>query len=147
MKTSEKGLALIMRHEALSLKAYKCPAGIWTIGYGHTRDVKAGDVCTKQQAVEWLMQDVKTAEAAINNAHLPINQNQFDALVSFVFNVGIGNFKRSTLLKKIRANAFDKNIEQQFMRWNKARVNGRLKPLRGLTKRRTAESKLYFSNM
>ncbi len=147
MKTSEKGLALIMQHEALSLKAYKCPAGIWTIGYGHTRDVRAGDVCTPQQAKQWLMQDVKTAEAAINSARLPIKQNQFDALVSFVFNVGIGNFKRSTLLKKIRANAFDKNIEQQFMRWNKARVNGRLKPMRGLTKRRTAESLLYFSNM
>ena len=99
MKTSRNGLELIKRHEGCRLTSYKCLAGIWTIGYGHTgRDVVPGMTITSLQAEELLMKDVRWAEDAINQENLPLNQNQFDALVSFVYNIGAVNFRSSTLL-------------------------------------------------
>lgn len=146
MKTSEKGIELIASHEGLQLKAYKCPAGVWTIGYGHTRGVKQGDVITKAQALEFLKEDVKDAENAVNKHLLNLNQNQFDALVSFVFNVGAGNFQSSTLLKKAKVNPNDKTISAEFEKWNKARdAAGTLIVLMGLARRRKEESEWYFS--
>lgn len=145
MKTSDKGIELIADHEGLRLKAYKCPAGVWTIGYGHTGGIVQGQTISKQQAVEFLKQDLRVSEKAVNKKGLNINQNQFDALVSFIFNVGSGAFGRSTLLKKVRINPNDLSIVSEFAKWNKARVNGVLTVLPGLTKRRKAESNLYFN--
>lgn len=143
MTTSNIGIELIKRHEGLRLQAYKCPADVWTIGYGHTRTAKQGLVITPLQAQELLKEDLLTAENAVNNLHLNVNQVQFDALVSFVFNLGSGNFQRSTLLKKIKANANDPAISSEFAKW--IRGGGRVLP--GLVKRRREEAELYFSNM
>lgn len=140
MKTSDKGLELIKAHEGLMLRAYKCPAGVWTIGYGSTTGVKEGDVITNKQAEDLLRKDLATAEAEVNRHKLPLNQRQFDALVSFVFNVGKGNFRRSTLLKRIKENVFHPDIPFQFSRWDK----GGGKVLPGLVRRRKDEAKLYF---
>lgn len=145
MKTSNKGVELIKQFEGLRLKAYKDQKGVWTIGYGHTGGVKSGDVITEQEAEKLLENDLKTAENAVNEQNLSLSQNQFDALVSFVFNVGTGNFRSSTLLKKAKANPDDPTIRNEFLKWNKARINGTLKPLTGLTRRRAAEADLYFT--
>ena len=141
MKTSDKGIGLIKRFEGLRLKAYLCPAGKPTIGYGHTKDVKLGDVITEEEAEQLLLEDLIVVENEINKHNLDINQNQFDALVSFVYNVGQGNFERSTLLKKIKSNPNDLSIRNEFMRW----IYADGKPLNGLKKRRKMEADLYFS--
>ena len=142
MKTSPKGIALIKEFEGLRLKAYKCPGGVWTIGYGHTADVKPGMVISEDQAEEYLKADLIAFEKYLNDLRLAINQNQFDALVSFIYNVGTGNFSSSTLLRKVRANPQDNSIMDEFLRW--VYSNGRVLP--GLQRRRLAEMKLYFSN-
>jgi len=145
MRTSEQGLKLIKDSEQLRLNAYVCPAGVLTIGWGHTgKDVSKGMVITEAEAESLLQQDVLPVEAFLNN-NLALSQNQFDALVSLVFNIGIGNFQKSTLFKLAKENPSDATIAFQFMRWNKARINGILQVLPGLTKRREAEKKLYFS--
>lgn len=141
MKTSDNGIELIKRFEGLRLKAYLCPAGKPTIGYGHTKDVKLGDVITEEEAEQLLREDLIVVENEINRHNLNINQNQFDALVSFVYNVGQGNFERSTLLKKIKSNPNDLSIRNEFMRW----IYADGKPLNGLKKRRKMEADLYFS--
>lgn len=141
MKISRNGIELIKSHEGLRLASYVDSAGVWTIGYGHTGGVKMGDVITQEQAEQFLIADLATAEEAINRQLLKLNQNQFDALVSFVFNVGAGNFGSSTLLRRIKENPTDRDIEMQFRRWVYA--NGKVLP--GLVKRRKDESKLYFS--
>lgn len=145
MKTSNKGIELIKRFEGLRLKAYKDAAGTWTIGYGHTGGVKSGDVVTEQEASELLAHDLKTAEDVVNEQNLSLTQNQFDALVSFVYNVGAGNFRSSTLLKKMTVNTVDPTIRDEFVKWNKTGINGVLLPLAGLTRRRVAEADLYFT--
>lgn len=145
MKTSNRGIAMIKAHEGFRSRAYKCPAGIWTIGYGHTGGVKSGDVITEAQGEQLLRADLSTAERAVLAQKLNINQNKFDALVSFTFNVGSGNLTRSTLLKKAKVNANDPTIADEFRKWNKARVNGILTVLPGLTRRREDELKLYFT--
>ena len=142
MKTSPKGIALIKEFEGLRLKAYKCPGGVWTIGYGHTAGVKPGMVITETQAEQFLKEDLLIFENAVNNQNLSINQNQFDALVSFTYNVGTGNFSSSTLLRKVRVNPQDNSIMDEFLRWVYSK--GRVLP--GLQRRRLAEMKLYFSN-
>jgi len=146
MKTSEKGIEFISLQEGLRLKAYQCSSGVWTIGYGHTHGVKPGDVITKEQAAGFLKEDAMDAENVINKHLQNLNQNQFDALVSFVFNVGAGNFENSTLLKKVKLNPDDETIAGEFAKWNKARNSaGKLVELAGLTRRRKEESNLYFS--
>lgn len=142
MTISEDGIDLIKRNEGLRLKAYRCPGGIWTIGYGHTSGVRDGDVITKEQAEELLKKDIKEIEYKLNSLNLNLTQNQFDALVSFIFNVGWSNFKSSTLLKKIRINPDDPSIRYEFSRWVFA--NG--KKLNGLIKRRNEEANLYFND-
>ena len=142
MKTSPKGISLIKEFEGLRLKAYKCPGGVWTIGYGHTVGVKPGMVISEAQAEEYLKADLVRFERYLNGLGLALNQNQFDALVSFIYNVGTGNFSNSTLLRKVRANPQDNSIMDEFLRWVYSK--GRVLP--GLQRRRLAEMKLYFSN-
>ena len=142
MKTSPKGIALIKEFEGLRLKAYLCPGGVWTIGYGHTAGVKPGMLITKAQAEEYLKADLIAFERYLNGLGLALNQNQFNALVSFIYNVGTGNFSSSTLLRKVRANPQDNSIMDEFLRWVYSK--GRVLP--GLQHRRLAEMKLYFSN-
>ena len=142
MKTSPKGIALIKEFEGLRVKAYQCPGGVWTIGYGHTAGVKPGMVITKAQAEEYLKADLIAFERYLNGLGLALNQNQFDALVSFIYNVGTGNFSSSTLLRKIRVNPQDNSIMDEFLRWVYSK--GRVLP--GLQRRRLDEMKLYFSN-
>ncbi len=143
MKASKAAYALIRQFEGLSLKAYKCPGGVWTIGYGHTSGVKEGMIITEAKADELLAEDVKQCEKQINSLNLSLNQNQFDALVSFLFNVGFGNFSKSTLLLKIKVNPDDNAIMDEFLKW----VYSRGKVLPGLQRRRLAEIKLYYSNL
>lgn len=141
MQTSNIGIDFIKKHEGFRADAYKCPADVWTIGYGHTLDVKPTDKITQAQGEHFLRQDVEFAEREINKHNLQLNQHQFDALVSFTFNVGIGNFRRSTLLKKAKVNPNDPTIRDEFHRWKFA--SG--KPLAGLVKRRKLEADLYFT--
>ena len=144
MKTSANGLAFIRDHEGCELHAYPDPGSggePWTIGVGHTGGVKPGDTCTMEQAMQWLKEDVQEAEDAVNRlVKVELSQDQFDALVSLVFNIGGGNFAKSTLLKKINARNFE-GAADEFPRWNRAA--GRV--MAGLTKRRHAEQSLFQS--
>lgn len=142
MKASVDAYELIKQFEGLRLEAYLCPAGIWTIGYGHTSGVLPNSFITIQEADEYLHRDVAAIEMQLNKLNLSLRQCQWDAIVSFVFNVGIGNFKASTLLAKIRINPDDNSIIDEFLRWVYA--NGKV--MRGLQKRRLTEMKLYFSD-
>ena len=141
MRTSRKGIEFIKAHEGLRLDAYLCPAGVPTIGYGHTYNVKMGDRITEEQAEMLLIGDLIVAETEVNRYGFDLTQNQFDALVSFVYNVGAGNFRSSTLLKRLKDNPNDPDIANQFKRW----VYGNGKVLPGLVRRRNEEAKLYFS--
>lgn len=141
MTTGDKGMALIKEFEGLRLEAYRCPAGVLTIGYGHTAGVKPGQTVTPEEAGQLLRQDLATAEQVVNRECRALTQPQFDALVSFVFNVGEGNFRRSTLLKCVLANPNGLNIRTELARWNKSK--GTI--LAGLIRRRKAEADLYFS--
>lgn len=143
MKTSDKGIEFIKRHEELRLKAYRCPAGVWTIGYGSTGGVRPGDVITVAQAEKLLKQDLKTAEDEINRHLLPLKQHQFDSLTSLVFNIGIGAFRKSTLLKRLKMDVNHPDIENQFNRW----VYGGGKILPGLVRRRREEANLYINGI
>ena len=141
LKTSSKGLELIKQFEGCKLKAYLCPAGVWTIGYGHTATAKQGMTITQAKAVELLKSDLARFEASVNAyVKVPINQNQFDALVSFSFNVGSGALKSSTLLRKLNARDYN-GAAEEFKRWNKA--GGKV--LAGLVKRREAERALFLA--
>lgn len=142
MKASVDAYELIKQFEGLRLEAYLCPAGIWTIGYGHTSGVSPNSFITIQEADEYLHRDVAAIEMQLNKLNLSLRQCQWDAIVSFVFNVGIGNFKASTLLAKIRINPDDNSIIDEFLRWVYA--NGKV--MRGLQKRSLTEMKLYFSD-
>lgn len=140
--------AKMMQWEGCRLKAYRCPAGVLTIGYGHTGpDVTEGMTITGPQAVALFNADVdkfaRSVEAVL--AGVSLKQKQFDALVSLAYNIGLGNLKKSTLLKKVRINPDDPTIRAEFLKHVNARVNGVLKPLPGLVKRRTAEADHYFS--
>lgn len=117
MKASVDAYELIKQFEGLRLEAYLCPAGIWTIGYGHTSGVSPNSFITIQEADEYLHRDVAAIEMQLNKLNLSLRQCQWDAIVSFVFNVGIGNFKASTLLAKIRINPDDNSIIDEFLRW------------------------------
>lgn len=142
MKTSQKGIDLIKRFEGVVLKVYKDAVGLPTIGYGHL--IKKGEVfttITQQQAEELLAKDLKQFEEGISTSvKVALTQNQFDALVSFAFNLGMGNVNSSTLLRKLNAGDIQ-GAANEFVRWNKA--SGRV--LSGLTRRRLAEKELFLS--
>ena len=139
MKTSKTGINLIKQFEGCSLTAYKCPAGAWTIGYGHTGGVTQGQKITQAQAEAYLITDLGAYEKYVNQyVKVRINQNQFDALVSFTYNCGPGALKTSTLLRKLNAGDY-KGAAAEFPRWNK----GGGKVLNGLIRRRAAEKALF----
>ncbi len=143
MNPSERIKAKIMLWEGCRYTAYLCPAGVLTIGYGHTGpDVYDGRTVTPAEAAAIFSADIEKfaimVESALGSTRL--NNDQFDACVSLAFNIGMGNFQASTLLKKIKANAADPAIANEFKRWNKS--NGRELP--GLTRRRQEEANIYF---
>jgi GH24 family phage-related lysozyme (muramidase) len=144
MKTGQEGLDLIKFFEGFRQDAYQDVVGIWTIGYGTIRypdgtPVKKGDHCSLEQAEHYLAHELGKFEDQINKlVKVQLNQNQFDALACFCYNVGGGAFAKSTLLKKLNAQDYP-GAAQQFLVWNKA--GG--KPVAGLTKRRQAESNLF----
>lgn len=167
-KTGGKGIELIKHFESLhdgdltriGLQPKMCPAGIWTEGYGHAmihegkflrgkenKDLaySLSKIHTVEDAERTLKTDLPIFENSLNAMNLSIDQNQFDALVSFCFNEGFGAFKGSTLLRRIRVKA--SGIREAFLVWNKADTNadGKLEVLPGLTLRREAEAKLYLS--
>lgn len=145
MHISEKGLALIKRYEGLQLKAYQCHASKWTIGYGHTHNIKMGDVITQEQAEAFLREDIAPVTALLNTQiKVPLTQNQYDAICSLVFNIGMTAFTTSTLLKKLNGEDY-LGAASEFMKWSKATVNGKKIPLPGLIKRRQAEEALFKS--
>jgi len=148
MKIGQDGLDLIKNKEGLSLIPYICPAGVPTIGYGNTyyedgRKVTMADPPITQQKAEEILRHVLISfENGVDRyVQKPITQNQFDALVSFAYNLGLAALKSSTLLKKVNENPDDEDIAYQFSRWNKA--DGRV--LKGLTVRRKEEAELYFA--
>lgn len=144
MNISENGLKLVKEFEGCSLHSYRCPAGVWTIGYGHTgtidgKQIVLGMQITKQKANELLAGDMQKFEKAVEDSPLSFkpNQNQFDALVSFAFNCGTGN------LKKLVKDRTSHEVSEALLLYNKAHVNGVLTVLSGLTRRRKAEQKLF----
>lgn len=146
MKTSDQGLDFIRQFEKFEPKAYPDPGtggSPWTIGYGHTRGVKPGDVCDEPQAEYWLREDVESAERVIQDyVRVPLTQGQFDALVSFVFNVGVHNFNTSTLLRKINSGDME-GASNEFVRWDHA--GGKEMP--GLKRRREGEAAIFRSDV
>lgn len=142
MKISLNGLNLIKEFEGLELKAYKDSVGVVTIGYGSTGPhVSMGMTITKEQAEQLLKKDLERFEKGVPTlVKVPLNQNQFDALVSFSFNLGLGNLKSSTLLKKLNAKDYQ-GAANEILRWNRA--GGKV--LNGLTRRRIAERDLFLS--
>ena len=139
MKTSEEGKALIKKFEGCELKAYLCPAQVWTIGYGHTASVKEGDVCTQEDADRMLAEDLEEFEGYVREAvTVPLEQNEFDALVAWTYNLGPGNLRSSTMLKKLNDSKFE-DVPSEMRRWNKS--GGKV--LDGLVRRREAEALLF----
>ena len=148
MILDNKGYLFITKHEGLRLKPYLCPAKIPTIGYGNTyysdgkRVTLLDKDITKQQAFEMFKEIANRFAKRVDELVITeLTQNQFNALVSFVYNIGTGNFASSTLLKKINKNPNDLTLKAEFLRWNKA--GGKV--LNGLTNRRNEEADLYFS--
>jgi lysozyme len=147
MKLNQAGIKLMHDFEGCKLTAYLCPANKWTIGYGNTyyetgKPVQQGDKITQQEADDLfglIAEDFAKRVRAL--LRVIINENQFSALVSFAYNAGVANLNKSTLLRKVNANPLDPTIDAEFLKWNKA--NGQV--LAGLTRRRQAESKLYFT--
>lgn len=140
MEISKNGINLIKKFEGCSLKAYKCPAGVWTIGYGHTNKVIVDDVITQEEAETLLKQDLIIHCNNVSKlVKVHLNQNQFDALVSFEYNVGYTAFQNSTLLKLLNQGKYKEAVEQ-FDRW----VYAGKKVLPGLVNRRKAEKELFL---
>ena len=139
MKISERGINLIKKFEGIRLEAYQDSVGVWTIGYGHTEGVKKGDKISADQADALLMHDLAIFQRGVNRAvNVPLTQGQFDALVSFAFNLGVGALQGSTLLRKLNAGS---DASGEFERWVYA-GGGKLA---GLVRRREAERALFVS--
>ena len=140
MKTGQKGLDLIKHFEQFRADAYQDAVGIWTIGYGRIKNVSPGDTCTLEQAENWLAEELAHEyEGYVNNyVEVALTQDQFDGLVGWVYNLGGGALKSSTLLKRLNAGAYDE-VPFQMKRWNKA--GGKV--LKGLVRRRVSEALLF----
>ena len=139
MQISEEGLSLIKKYEGCELKAYRCPANVLTIGYGHIKDVKEGDQITKEEANYMLQEEMIEYEGYVNDmVDVELNQSQYDSLCAWVYNLGPTNFQSSTLLKVLNKGRYNE-VPQEIKRWNKA--NGQV--LNGLIKRREAEALLF----
>lgn len=147
MTISKKGLEFLKKREGYREEAYPDGANVWTIGYGTTRingkPVKKGYTCTELEAEQWLSDDIESTQDAINDfVKVNLNQNQFDALVSLVYNIGIDGFQNSTLLHFLnKCNAIYSDL---FLRWNKITVNGKKIVSNGLTNRRKLEYQLFI---
>lgn len=146
---SQKTIDLIKSFEGLKLEAYLDSVKVPTIGYGTTKyptgqNVKIGDKITKEQAEEYIKHDIEYFAKGVKSAideNIHLNDNQFGALVSFSYNLGLGNLKTSSLLKRVNMNPNDPAIRTEFMKW----INAGGKPLEGLKRRRAAEADLYFT--
>ena len=139
MKTSAEGIALIKKFEGLELDSYQCSANVWTLGYGHTQGVAEGDSCSEEEAEIILVNDLKGFETYVNAlVDVELDQNQFDALVAWTFNLGPTNLRTSTLLKKLNAGDYN-DVPSEIKRWNRA--GGQV--LYGLIRRREAEALLF----
>jgi lysozyme len=152
MNTSINGINFIKKAESCVLQSYQDSAGIWTIGWGSTmyksgKRVGPDETITQEEADELLSWEVSNKEVSVSAfvRNLKLNQNQYDALVSFAYNVGIGGLQISTLLKTIKKNPSDPYIRDCFLMWNKITVNGRKVVSKGLTERRKREADLYFT--
>lgn len=144
-QVNDAGVDLVKRFEGLSLKAYRCPAGVWTIGYGHTDGVRPDDVCTEKQALDWLREDLAIAGAAVDDLiTVPLTDNQFAALCSFTMNLGAGALRRSQLRKQLNRGAYQA-VPAELAKWVKARDprTGQKNVLNGLVRRRAAEAELW----
>ena len=142
MKTSEEGISLIKKFEGCKLEAYLDAVDVPTIAYGRTKDVKIGDICTQQQAEDWLEEELVEYEGYVNEAvKVELTQPQFDSLVSWTYNLGPSNLNRSSMLRVLNTSDYD-NVPEQIMRWNKA--GGRV--LAGLVRRREAEAEMFKGN-
>ena len=150
VSVSQQCVDLVKKFEGLHkmgedglVHSYRCPAGKWTNGYGATKGVRSGDKWTVEYAEQRLTEDLEEHGQIVKKyVNVPLTQGQYDALTSFVFNLGGGNFRSSSLLKFLNAGDYDA-CPEQILRWNKARVNGKLTPLRGLTRRRSAEAAIF----
>ena len=130
----------ISSFEGCKLTAYKCSAGVWTLGYGHTEGVKEGDICTQEQANAWLIEDIRNTQLLLAHyVNVPVSQNEFIALLSLAFNVGVGALMKSKLLRKLNAGDRD-GAAEEFLDFDLS--NG--KRLEGLTRRRKAEHDLFL---
>ena len=139
MKISAAGIDIIRKFEGCKLQSYYCPAGVLTIGYGHTKGVTQGMTITQEQADAFLLDDLAETENAVNSAvRVPLTQNQFDALTSLVYNIGAGNFRKSTLLKLLNRQEYDSAAEQ-FKKW----IYANKQVSKGLKNRRDAEYELF----
>jgi lysozyme len=142
MKTGANGFKVIKEFEKCRLWAFKpILTDPWTIGWGHTKGVFAGDTCTQEQADAWLLEDIKECEDGVNNhCKVTLTQNEFDALISFSYNVGVYALANSTLLRLL--NSEDRlGASAQFARWNKSKGI----PLEGLSRRRAVEARLFLT--
>jgi|TARA_R100000482_G_scaffold103554_1_gene46394 lysozyme len=139
LKTSQEGISLIKSFEGCELTAYRCSADVPTIGYGHTAGVSDGDTCTQEEAETMLAEDLVEFEDYVKNYVEPeLQQNEFDALVAWTYNLGPANLKESTMLKELNSGNFEE-VPRQMKRWNRA--GGEV--LDGLIRRREAESRLF----
>lgn len=147
LNINEEGIKLIKRWEGLFLKAYICPGGKITIGYGSTFDlnnkpIKLGQIITKSEAEEYLNHELDIVEKEIAKYNLSLNSNQHSAITSLIYNIGIPSFRRSTILKLLQKNDYI-NAAKEFVKWNKVGRKGKLVPLEGLTNRRIDEMNLF----
>jgi lysozyme len=143
-RINAEGLQLVKHFEGLRLTAYLDPVGLWTIGYGHTAGVRPGDTISEVEAERLLLSDLAQFEAGVaGRAMVAVNENEFSALVSLAFNIGLANFARSSVLKRLNAGNRS-GAANGFALWNKGRVHGQLVVLPGLTRRRAAEKTLFL---
>ena len=143
MKISEEGKALIKKFEGCKLDSYRCSANVATIGYGHIKDVSDGDTCTQEEADQMLAEDLEEFEGYVDKlVTVDLEQNQFDALVAWTFNLGPTNLKSSTMLRVLNEGKHE-NVPSEMRRWNKAGGE----TLEGLIRRREAEGLLWENKL
>ena len=141
-KLSAKGAFFIKMKEGFESVAYNKLDGIWTIGYGHTLGVTQGITCTRAEADAWFLQDVAKCEASVNKQNLKLSQNQFDALVSYAFNIGGGAFERSNLLSMIKSGKPESEIRKW---WTTHWITVSMQVIPGLVTRRAEEAAMFFA--
>ena len=143
MRPSMNAVNLIAKWEGFEPEAYRDVVGVWTIGFGHTKDVKEGDKISYYDAIALLKKEVAYFARGVElNVKVPLTQNMFDAITSFTYNLGIGNLKRSTLLRKLNREDYE-GAAREFKRWNRA--GGKV--YRGLTSRRLEEEELFRKDL